>query len=395
MKTKHTVLILAFFMCFATVFTGCKNVPPEQPILPPPLPPPQPTAPSNARFIPITWDIVNDIENHGLNLRDLPLYPSKPFSITIIERNNAPRTMEITRGVLRINREQSALPRRINFSTSNAGTLRNNEESSGIFIVDFRVEGNNIPLRFKKNSHGLFDLISAEVETRPYDILSDDGVPQLCIFAELNEHLEVRAFFPDDSRRRTAAEQPVYRDSGRSHETFNSIGSHPSRNIAGQPCLNRNGAIAYVIRQNPSVNRAALSSLIDTYIEEAQIERVNHDIAVAQMLYMTDFLRNHMATRNYAGFIIDGSRLNGVRWDGSFPDMRTGVKAHIQHLKGYASHVRPNPCVDPRYHVLVDMGYLGQMKTFDQVFRAWSPNNPDYGNRINRILNGLYQSSGN
>jgi hypothetical protein len=417
-------------MGFALVFSGCgtffysksnsvkiispipeekKEYLPPIPIMPPPLPPPPPPPlpPENARFIPITWDIVNSIQSAGAKLENLRFYLSKPLSITIIEQNNAPRKFEVDdNGTLIVSREQNALPRRVDFSTSVFGTMRNNDNGASLFIIDFTVDGNDIPLRFVKNSQGLYDLFSAEVQTRPYSIRSDDGVPQLCIFAELNEHLEVRAIFDSaqNDNSRVANSQSDRGNIGPSVEKINAGNSQgqfsgrPSRRIDDtESRVNRTGIINYV-KQNRSVNsatEATLRSLIDIYFDEAQIEGVNPDIAIAQMLYATNYLRNRMTTHNYAGFSINGARLNGVRWDGSFRDMREGVRAHIQHLKGYTSRALLNkPLVDPRYNILAEMGYLGQKNTFDQVFRVWSQNS-NYGNAINRILDDLYRASGN
>jgi hypothetical protein len=221
-------------------------------------------------------------------------------------------------------------------------------------------------------------------------------MPQLCVFAEINERLDVLAVIePAGSQRRTNVQQPRARDSGggqpiQSVNVNNPAGQssgRPSRNIDGRSYVNKEGITRYVIHQNPSVNRETLRLLIDTYFEEAIDEGINRDIAIAQMLYATDFLRNRMAmtTRNYAGLSSDG-----LRWNGSFSDMRIGVRAHIQHLKGYVSRAPLNrPLVDPRYNLLGNI--RGSVRTFDQLFERWSPYNYiEYGNRINRILNGLY-----
>ena len=437
MKTKQTALILMFFMYISMCITGCGTLFWTKSSLADILPPrpvenvKQEVLPTNessiekqpasethvttlelpkktavdytgdavARFIPVTSDIVNSIQSAGAKLEDLRFYLSKPLSITIIERNNAPRKFEVNdTGTLIVSREQNALPRRVDFSTSVYGTMRNNDNGASLFIIDFTVDGNDIPLRFVKNSQGLYDLFSAEVQTRPYSIRSDDGVPQLCIFAELNEHMEVRAIFDSaqNDNRRVASFQPNYGNIGNigpSVEKVNFGSPSPSGQFSGRPSIyidgtgsvNKRDVTNYVTRRNPSVDRAVLSRLIDTYFDEAGVEGINHDIAIAQMLYATDFLRNRMATRNYGGL-----STNGLRWNGRFDDMRTGVRAHIQHLKGYASTSRPRgQIVDPRYQILVDLGYRGRVRTFDQLCRRWSEN-PAYGNSINRILNGLY-----
>ena len=49
---------------------------------------------------------------------------------------------------------------------------------------------------------------------------------------------------------------------------------------------------------------------------------------------------------NFAGIGAVGGGASGV----SFEDVRTGIRAHIQHLKAYAnSESLKNACVDPRF----------------------------------------------
>lgn len=51
---------------------------------------------------------------------------------------------------------------------------------------------------------------------------------------------------------------------------------------------------------------------------------------------------------NFAGLGATGNGVSGL----SFSDIRTGIRAQVQHLKAYATKDLPlaNPCVDPRFN---------------------------------------------
>ena len=161
--------------------------------------------------------------------------------------------------------------------------------------------------------------------------------------------------------------------------------TYSNRPIMGQGLLTKNTIISYIISRNPSVNRSFLSYLIDCYFEEASAEGVNHDIAIAQMLHWTECLKNQerVRTHNYGGLSAEG-----LNWDGSFPDMTPGVRAHIQHLKGYASRQPPyTALVDPTYSKII----LGSASTFGELLTVWNPLSNVYRDSIYDILDTLYQ----
>ena len=93
-----------------------------------------------------------------------------------------------------------------------------------------------------------------------------------------------------------------------------------------------------------------LESFVQIYIEEAQTEGIRADIAFAQSMLETKYLQYggdvSIEQFNFAGIGAVGGGVNGA----SFPDVRTGIRAHIQHLKAYAnSDSLKNECVDPRF----------------------------------------------
>ena len=163
--------------------------------------------------------------------------------------------------------------------------------------------------------------------------------------------------------------------------------------IEGRGSLEKNKIVDYILSQNSAAPRRELENLIDTYINEAKQENINWDIAVAQMCYATNFYRERqlISTRNYAGF----GDINGVPVKYEVVNkVDQGVRAHIQHLKWYANGKLQgtNVNIDRRYNVLASNGYLGIAKTLDVLSGYWAPDNPNYGDGINRILRGLNES---
>jgi len=91
------------------------------------------------------------------------------------------------------------------------------------------------------------------------------------------------------------------------------------------------------------------------YYEEAAAEGVRAEVAFAQAMHETDFLRYGNIVRvgqfNFGGLgALDGNSQGNCA---SFYTVREGVRAQIQHLKAYASTENlKNPCVDPRFHLV-------------------------------------------
>jgi len=170
------------------------------------------------------------------------------------------------------------------------------------------------------------------------------------------------------------------------------VAANARRNIEGSGSLAKSNIVGYIHSINPGAARGDVEALIDAYIREARWENINYDIAVAQMCYATNYLRDRqlMNDHNYGAF----AAINGVPV--RYANMNEGIRAHIQHLKGYASRERPQwNIVDKRYQTLVTDNILGTVKTLDALFRVWAPKDQqNYGNRINKILEDLYRIPG-
>jgi hypothetical protein len=175
-------------------------------------------------------------------------------------------------------------------------------------------------------------------------------------------------------------------------EDFND--SNRTLNI-GEPgtLSNINAVVDYIVRENPAANRTEAQELVQIYFNEARKEGINQDIAIAQMLFATNYLRNrqHMQTYNYAG-------LNRTpRWNREFSYNTEGIRAHIQHLKGYSSNISQNqlkePLVNPRWGILEDRNLIGKAKTLNELAVYWAPNNVNYAGRINEIVTAMRRVS--
>ncbi|AFY69657.1 cell wall hydrolase/autolysin [Thalassoporum mexicanum PCC 7367] len=139
-------------------------------------------------------------------------------------------------------------------------------------------------------------------------------------------------------------------------------------------------------------NEAAITTYEEMpryYREEGSIEGVNYDIAFSQMCLETNFLRFggdvRPAQNNFAGLGAVGGNEEGA----TFPDQRTGVRAHIQHLKAYGS-TSPlvQELVNPRFHFV----QRGIAPLVNQLSGRWAVD-PNYGSKIIAIIRRLYESA--
>ena len=145
----------------------------------------------------------------------------------------------------------------------------------------------------------------------------------------------------------------------------------------------------FIERNNPRADRDLILNLAGFYIAEAAAEGVNHDAAFAQMCLETGFLRfGGLVTpemNNFCGLGAIGAEQPGE----AFPNPQTGVRAHIQHLKAYAT-VEPlkKDLVDPRYKWV----RYGSSPTIHGLSGTWAADKA-YSRKISSILRRLYDFS--
>lgn len=129
--------------------------------------------------------------------------------------------------------------------------------------------------------------------------------------------------------------------------------------------------------------------LAKIYREEAGIEGISYDIAFSQMCVETSFLRfggELKASQNNFGAL--GS-VGGASQLATFPSARIGVRAHIQHLKAYAS-LEPivQEIVAPRFRFVT----RGIAPLVPQLSGRWKAD-LSYGDKIIAMLRRLYEAS--
>jgi hypothetical protein len=143
---------------------------------------------------------------------------------------------------------------------------------------------------------------------------------------------------------------------------------------------------AFLLESNPDVEREFIVELAYIYNEESAVEGVNSDMAFAQMCLETGFLRyGGLVTadmNNFCGLGATGPVERGL----SFANPRTGVRAHIQHLKAYATEEPlKQVLVDPRFHYVK----RGSSPAIEGLAGTWAEDQ-FYAEKITSILERLY-----
>lgn len=152
--------------------------------------------------------------------------------------------------------------------------------------------------------------------------------------------------------------------------------------IMGEPKATANQMDSYVRRVNPNAPKLA-----DLYIALGRIEGVRGDVAFAQAVHETGFFKYGGQVKpdqnNYAGVGATNDGSAGA----SFPNPATGVLAHLQHLKVYASKAGPVlPLADPRWNNVVLAGWQGTVPTVDKLGGKWAVPGTGYGGFVAKIL---------
>ncbi|MDR2731309.1 MAG: glucosaminidase domain-containing protein [Treponema sp.] len=163
----------------------------------------------------------------------------------------------------------------------------------------------------------------------------------------------------------------------------------PSVNIMGRGRVPAEKLVLFLLQNNSDVNSGYVKTLAVFYIDEAVFEGINHDTAFAQMCLETGFLKYGGLVRpdwnNFCGLGAIGPGQPGE----IFPDPRTGVRAHIQHLKAYATtEPLKGALVDPRYRYV----RKGSSPTINGLSGTWATDK-SYSSKIYSILQRMYEFS--
>ena len=157
--------------------------------------------------------------------------------------------------------------------------------------------------------------------------------------------------------------------------------------IVSKPRLNVHQLAAFLTYMNPKLDEEQAMKISSIYIEESETESINSDIAFAQMCLETGFLTFNGLVKsemnNFCGLGAIDVNNNGLRFETEL----LGIRAHVQHLKAYASK-KPliNECVDPRYKYVNPKGKAPSIK---HLAGKWA-SDPEYSNKIQNILHRMY-----
>jgi len=143
----------------------------------------------------------------------------------------------------------------------------------------------------------------------------------------------------------------------------------------------------FLQNNNQNIEDKYAHALAKLYIEEANHEGVNPEIAFTQMCLETGFLRfdgtvdKHQ--NNFCGLGATGNGVKGL----SFKDYQQGVRAHIQHLKAYAStHELKNELIDDRFKYVK----RGSVTQLSGLTGKWAMD-VNYDIKIRNLLTRLYK----
>ena len=130
-----------------------------------------------------------------------------------------------------------------------------------------------------------------------------------------------------------------------------------------------------------------LLSLCQIYVEEAEAENINVDVAFCQAMLETGWLQYRGAVKiesfNFAGIGAVDSNPTGAA---KFKSAREGIRAQIQHLKAYANKLPlNNEQVDPRF-LLVKRGSAPNV---EDLGGKWA-SDVQYGNKIVKLMESLW-----
>jgi hypothetical protein len=341
----------------------------------------------NDKFLkPITWEDVVEFKN---DLDKLYFYVSRDLTLIPKEQNSSRRGVSDNGRIVTNDKNNPSgkgpvISNRTGVKMVNFASNPRDKESIEIFFSDqFAL------LKFVRNAkNNFFELEAVTISTKAYTFDNERSIPLLCIYDETSNDNRIPppgTFVPPNNRNAPSeTRRPVI------------SGNMPVMAKIGQSnYLDRSAVVEYMLNNSHGRRRVDIEAIVDHYFREARTEGINHDIAIAQMWRATQSLTNETLWNNcnYAGL-----STNGASWDRIFRSRyrsRDGVRAHIQHLKGYASKVSlKEKEVDPRFRLLTTLRLRGSVDTLHELCRPWVGSNPvkakEYEEGLIETLKDLY-----
>ncbi|OJF77106.1 MAG: hypothetical protein BKP49_02930 [Treponema sp. CETP13] len=160
----------------------------------------------------------------------------------------------------------------------------------------------------------------------------------------------------------------------------------PSTTIIDKGIKNSVQLTRFFYDNNPTADQKKVARLAQFYVTECAVEGINSDIAFCQMCLETGFLR-------FGGLVVE--EMNNFCGLGAIDENQRGcifeteligVRAHVQHLKGYGTTTplvtKP---VDTRYKWINPKGKAPDIFGLSGTWAA----DPEYGNKLNMLLQRL------
>lgn len=159
--------------------------------------------------------------------------------------------------------------------------------------------------------------------------------------------------------------------------------------LFGPATVSQEQMISFILARNPEPKiNCSIEELVAAYYKEGDIEGIRPDVALCQALKETGFFMygNDVSYQqnNFCGLGATGNKAPGF----SFFTPQRGVRAHIQHLIGYASKNLPKQeLIDPRYEVLVTKypQFHGTAVYWTDLNGKWAVPGTTYGQDIIRL----------
>lgn len=143
---------------------------------------------------------------------------------------------------------------------------------------------------------------------------------------------------------------------------------------------------AMILFYNPKLEFHKAETIAKIYIDEARKEGVNQDIAFIQMCLETGFLTFTGSVKPHQNNFCGLGAVSKYEPGQNFPDMQTGVRAHIQHLKAYGSkYDLLQELVDSRFRYVK----RGSAPTIYDLPGKWA-SDKNYAIKLENLLNRLF-----
>ncbi|MBI9032967.1 MAG: glucosaminidase domain-containing protein [Bacteroidales bacterium] len=138
----------------------------------------------------------------------------------------------------------------------------------------------------------------------------------------------------------------------------------------------------FLIHNNKSVDYGKALEIANTYIQQAKLEGVNHDIAFVQMCHETGFLRYNGVMKPEQNNFCGLGTVNDYTPGEVFVSAEQGITAHIQHLKAYAcKEALKGNLVDQRFRFV----QRGTAPHLDDLTGRWASDQM-YAEKIQKLI---------